>query len=110
MPTIVGILTFMNRKNSILGLSEPKKAEFLDIFKSFMTSRSVWHQCVFVDTDAYNLQVIWREIVDLLAFCLTCVASRAAFVFCFSSDVLERLCRFLIIAFHIIIEIVRQCF
>ena len=32
MPTIVGILTFMSGKNSILGLSEPKKAEFLDIF------------------------------------------------------------------------------
>ena len=25
MPTNVGILTFMNRKNSILGLPEPKK-------------------------------------------------------------------------------------
>ena len=33
MPTIVGILTFMSRKNSILCLSEPEKAEFLDIFK-----------------------------------------------------------------------------
>ena len=33
MPTIVGILTFMSRKNSILGLSESeKKSEFLDIF------------------------------------------------------------------------------
>ena len=32
MPTIVGILTFMSGKNRILGLSEPKKAEFLDIF------------------------------------------------------------------------------
>ena len=32
MPTTVGILTFMSGKNSILGLSEPKKAEFLDIF------------------------------------------------------------------------------
>ena len=32
MPTIVGILIFMSGKNSILGLSEPKKAEFLDIF------------------------------------------------------------------------------
>ena len=32
MPTIVGILTFMSSKNSILGLSESKKAEFLDIF------------------------------------------------------------------------------
>ena len=32
MPTIVGILTFMSGKNSILDLSEPpKKAEFLDI-------------------------------------------------------------------------------
>ena len=30
--TSVGILTFMNRKNRILDLSEPKKAEFLDIF------------------------------------------------------------------------------
>ena len=32
MPTIVGILTLMSGKNSILDLSEPKKAEFLDIF------------------------------------------------------------------------------
>ena len=35
MPTIVGILTFMSRKNSILGLSEPAKAEFLDIFYTY---------------------------------------------------------------------------
>ena len=32
MPTIVGILTFMSGENSILGLSGPKKADFLDIF------------------------------------------------------------------------------
>ena len=32
MPTIVGILTIMSGKNSILGLSEPKQAEFLDFF------------------------------------------------------------------------------
>ena len=32
MPTTVGILTFMSMKNSIKGLSEPKKTEFLDIF------------------------------------------------------------------------------
>ena len=48
MPIIVGILTFMNRKNSILGLSEPKNVGILDIFilisqlseheKSFLTS------------------------------------------------------------------------
>ena len=29
MPTIVGILTFMRGENSILDLSEPKKADFL---------------------------------------------------------------------------------
>ena len=32
MPTIVVILTFINGKNSILGLSEPKKANFLYIY------------------------------------------------------------------------------
>ena len=32
MPTFVGILTFRSRKNSIIGLSEPQKAEMLDIF------------------------------------------------------------------------------
>ena len=32
MPTIVGILKFMSGKNSILGLSEPKKADFFFIF------------------------------------------------------------------------------
>ena len=32
IPTIVGILTFMSGKNSTLGLSEPKKAEFLNMF------------------------------------------------------------------------------
>ena len=32
VPTIVGILTFMSGKNSILGLSEPETAEFVYIF------------------------------------------------------------------------------
>ena len=32
MPTIVGISTFTSRKNSIICLSEPENAEFLDIF------------------------------------------------------------------------------
>ena len=31
MPTIVDISTLMSRRNSIIGLSEPEKAEFLDI-------------------------------------------------------------------------------
>ena len=35
MPTVVGILTFMGRKNSILGVSEHKKAELLDIFNTY---------------------------------------------------------------------------
>ena len=35
MPTIVGILTFMSGKNSILSFSEPKKAEFLGIFYTY---------------------------------------------------------------------------
>ena len=29
MPTIVGILTFMSKKNTILGVSEPEKLNFL---------------------------------------------------------------------------------
>ena len=32
MPTIVGISTFMSRKNSILGLPEPENVQFLDNF------------------------------------------------------------------------------
>ena len=35
MPTSVGILTFMNRKNSILGLYEPENAGFLDTFYTY---------------------------------------------------------------------------
>ena len=35
MPAIVGILTFISAKNSILGLSEHKKAEFLDILYTY---------------------------------------------------------------------------
>ena len=35
MPTIVGILIFMSRKNSILGFSEPIKAESLDFFYTY---------------------------------------------------------------------------
>ena len=31
-PAIVGILTLMSGKNNILGLSEPEKAEVLNIF------------------------------------------------------------------------------
>ena len=53
MPT-VGILTFMSRKNSVLGLSEPKKTNFwiflfmlsqVEHEKSFITSGP--GQCVF---------------------------------------------------------------
>ena len=44
MPTVVGILTFMSRKNSILDLSEPKKKlNFLIFlyFQAFKISCSV---------------------------------------------------------------------
>ena len=34
MPTIVGILTFMSGKNSIIGLSEPKNQNFLTVLYS----------------------------------------------------------------------------
>ena len=32
MPTVVGISTFMSKKKSIQGLSEPRKAAFLVVF------------------------------------------------------------------------------
>ena len=33
MPTtVVGILTFLSRRNSVIGLAEPENIEFLDIF------------------------------------------------------------------------------
>ena len=35
MPTIVGIITFMNRKNIIIGLSEHQKSRILDIFYTY---------------------------------------------------------------------------
>ena len=40
LPTTVGILTFMSIKNSIQGLSEPKKAKFLDFFYTYEHSCS----------------------------------------------------------------------
>ena len=32
MPKLIDILTFMSRTNNTLGLSEPEKAEYLDIY------------------------------------------------------------------------------
>ena len=54
MPTIVGSLIFVSRENSILNVSEPEKAEFVDIFihmsiQNFMLS-SDEHEIFF-----YNL-------------------------------------------------------
>ena len=51
MPTIVDILTFMSRKNSIIGLSEPEKAEFPDFFVylwAFKISRSAEFSMIFI--------------------------------------------------------------
>ena len=36
MPTIVGILTFMSGKNSILGVSEPKKGQISRYFYTYV--------------------------------------------------------------------------
>ena len=41
MPTFVGILTFMSWKNRIIGLSEPLKAAFHDIFKLMSISNFI---------------------------------------------------------------------
>ena len=49
--TIVGILTFMSRKISILGLFVPEKAEFLDIF--ILTS--------FLDFMLYCMKIFWNN-------------------------------------------------
>ena len=35
IPTVVPIFTFMSRKNSIIGLSEPEKAKFHDMFYTY---------------------------------------------------------------------------
>ena len=47
---VVGILTFMSGKNSILGLSEPKKAKFLDIsyLYGFKISCLIEHEKSFI--------------------------------------------------------------
>ena len=37
----VGILTFMSRKNRIIGLSEPEKTKFLDLFKLMSISNII---------------------------------------------------------------------
>ena len=52
MPTIVGILTFISGKNSILGLSEPKTADFFYVYiltsiQNFMVN-SVEHEKSFI--------------------------------------------------------------
>ena len=47
MPTIVGILTFMSGKNSILGLSEPKNKQKFLIFlylRAFKIACSIEHE------------------------------------------------------------------
>ena len=41
MPTIVGILTLISKKTSILGLSELDKTEFLYIYKSMSISNFI---------------------------------------------------------------------
>ena len=59
MLTIVAILAFMSRKNSIRGLSNPKKTEFLDIlylraFKISCTAEMSMTKCTFLSIKALN--------------------------------------------------------
>ena len=72
MPTIVGILTFKSGKNSILGLSEPKKCRIswyfytyehlkLSMKKSFITSGpclTVWQLRYYLDY-WHNISIFW---------------------------------------------------
>ena len=52
MPTIVGILTFISGKNSILGLNEHEQmlAEFLDIFHIKDTFSAYMRKVAFIVT------------------------------------------------------------
>ena len=65
MSTIVGILTFLSRKTSIIGLPEPEEeVEILDIFilmnrKNFMLS-SVEHEGKFMTSDLDHLSHLYR--------------------------------------------------
>ena len=72
MPTIIDILTFMSEKNSILGLSEPKKAEVIYIFilmsiYNFMLN-SVEHEKSFITSGAGNSlrkDLLWGKFFPL---------------------------------------------
>ena len=61
MPTTVGILTFMNGKNSILGLSEPKKTELLDIFYSY--GHLKFHEKSFITSDLGCLHFLFSFVM-----------------------------------------------
>ena len=55
MPTIVGILTFMSRKNSILGLSEPNKS-WISLY--FYTYELSWAWKKFYNLGAWLYEIV----------------------------------------------------
>ena len=63
LSTIVGIITFMTRKNRVIGLSESEKAEFLDIFiiMTFKISRSAELSMIFFITSESDLS--WTKCI-----------------------------------------------
>ena len=63
MPTIVGILTFMSRKNSIL--SEPENAEFLDIFHTYQHLKFHNFMLSWVEHEIfYNVGADWQHLEE----------------------------------------------
>ena len=60
MPTIVGILTYMDRKNSILGLSEPEKCLISRYFHTYEQLK-FYAQLSWARKKFYNLEARFRE-------------------------------------------------
>ena len=62
MPTIVGILTFMSEKNSILGLFEPKKDDFFVYFYTY-------EHLSFITSGADSDGGFWRRLLRINTVC-----------------------------------------
>ena len=56
MPTVVSIFTLTSRKNSILGLSESNKDEFLDIF--IFTVKRQWLEHLWDDENQFETGIV----------------------------------------------------
>ena len=66
MPTIIGILTFMSRKSSIVGLSEPEKCLISWYFHTYKHLK--FHaQLIWARKKFYNLEA-WKQTQSRLRF------------------------------------------